>query len=882
MKFRAGKPVLWTLVAAAGLSAAAVDTPSKDQAPDISAQIAKLSDDSYSAREIATRELWLLGEAALPELQLAARGRDPEAAIRARDLVRKIELGILPDSSPKIVDLVMRYDQGSRDARQRVIRELRNERAFRQILKLYALEKDRETLSMLELEVQGVALDAARECLGAEPPDVRSAFDYLKMAHPRATEYMAMASLHRATGTADKALQETTGSTEKDRLLRFSLLASAGRLEEAADEADQAGLEVISARLRMLAGDPLPWLALAPPSPQSPPPPGLSAYREIASSLWKGGPADPGELKELRRLARSGDEDAQIKAALLLFLVGDHTEAELILTELHPHAALTYFDTIEDVDSALKAVGLDPAEPDYTAWAAKRFQVFLEAPEAERNELADLETLGAFLERRGLFSELEAAYVPPLLKLAEENQDDFLMLLTRLFPQRGEDSSPPVVRPVLKAAAAYAGEDDVRWAQVVEHLFDSYGNPAQIWTWLAQMEPEMDRSSRLDLLARLLFLLPDPADQRRAFQKKAWALIAKAEKAERKRMVEALLGTVSTGKDPALLLDCIAELEDAEGARFGWDRYRGDAFMLLGRWDDAASFWLARAKDDPGVPYYHVRAAVCLRRAGKESAAAEQEAKVDLLSLGETRVLNDCAEVYAAAGDFDRARACWQRAANACTGDNVNFSTVIDALTDCALAESDWQTAAALREARMLDIAMLPDKTAYASSLCLKERVEGDLMRGFALLSRDRSRALEMIRPALDKPYADTALADYFFEPMRAAGLVTLHDESFEKLWKHLQSIIARFPACENVQNSAAWLASRATRRLDEAEQLLENVLKTHPRQGAYLDTMAEVQFARGDRAKAIEFSQKAIAEEPDDAQLLRQHQRFLTSPLPK
>ncbi|MCW1916472.1 hypothetical protein OJ996_22990 [Luteolibacter sp. GHJ8] len=879
MKFRAGKPVLWTLIATAGLSAAAVENLSKEQSPDIPAQIARLSDDSYSVRELATRDLWSLGEAALPELQLAARGRDPEAAIRARDLVRKIELGILPDSSPKIVDLVMRYDQGSRDMRQRVIRDLRNERAFRQILKLYALEKDREALSMLEVEVQGVALDAARECLGSDQPDIKSAFEYLKMARPRATEYMAIASLHRATGTLDKALQE---APEKDHLLRFCLLATSGRLQEAADEADQAGLDILSARVRMLGGDPLPWLALAPSSPQSSQSSGLPAYREIAVALWSGGQAPPEELKELRRQARSGDEDDQLRAALLLFLIGDHIEAQGVLNRLHPNAAMTHFDAIEDVDSALKAIGLDPAAPDYTAWAAKRFQVFLEAPETERNELLDLETLGAFLERRGLYKELEAAFVPPLLKLAEENQDDFLMLITRLFPQGSEDESPPVIRPVLKAASAYAGDDEVRWVQVVEHLFDSYGNPAQIWTWLAQMEPELDRAARLDLLARLHFLLPDPDDQRRVFQKKVWALISKEEKADRKRMVETLIATVSTKKDPALLLDCIAELEDAEGARFGWDRYKGEAFMLLGRWDEAANLWLARAKDDPGISYYHVRAAVCLRRAGKESAALEQEAKVDLLALGETRILRDCAEVYAANGDFARARACWQRAANECTGDHLNFSWVVNELTDYALAESDWKTAATLREARLLERAMVSEKTAYASAICLKERVESDLMRGFALLSRDRSRALEMIRPALDKPFADTALADYFFEPMRGAGLVSLHDEAFEKLWNHLQPVIARFPACENVQNSAAWLASRATRRLDEAGKLLENVLKTSPRQGAYLDTMAEVHFARGDREKAVEFSQKALAEEPDDAQLLRQHQRFVSGPLPK
>ena len=92
---------------------------------------------------------------------------------------------------------------------------------------------------------------------------------------------------------------------------------------------------------------------------------------------------------------------------------------------------------------------------------------------------------------------------------------------------------------------------------------------------------------------------------------------------------------------------------------------------------------------------------------------------------------------------------------------------------------------------------------------------------------------------------------------------------------------IKQFPDCDNSRNSAAWLASRANRHLDEAEKFLEKALERNPRQAAYLDTMAEVQFARGDRKKAVEFSTRSVKEGALDFQLIRQHRRFVDGPLP-
>ncbi len=95
-------------------------------------------------------------------------------------------------------------------------------------------------------------------------------------------------------------------------------------------------------------------------------------------------------------------------------------------------------------------------------------------------------------------------------------------------------------------------------------------------------------------------------------------------------------------------------------------------------------------------------------------------------------------------------------------------------------------------------------------------------------------------------------------------------------------AVIKKYPDADNTRNTAAWFASRAVLKLDEAEKFLTITLAAHPYQSSYIDTMAEIQFAKGDRKKALEWSKRAVNFAPDDAQLRRQQERFRSEPLPK
>jgi hypothetical protein len=84
---------------------------------------------------------------------------------------------------------------------------------------------------------------------------------------------------------------------------------------------------------------------------------------------------------------------------------------------------------------------------------------------------------------------------------------------------------------------------------------------------------------------------------------------------------------------------------------------------------------------------------------------------------------------------------------------------------------------------------------------------------------------------------------------------------------------------------------------LSEGHAHAETALKLRPSQGAYLDTMAEIWFARGNRKKALEWSRKAIAGSIANArgnprsethvianykQLSKQYDHFKNDPMPR
>lgn len=866
----------------------------------IAGLITQLADDDYQTRLDATRDLWLLGEPALAALREAATSREPEAVHRAVDLIRKIELHITPDTDARVIELVEQYVAAPLRDRPDIMRQLHHRRAWRQVLKLYAAETDADLRSKMKQLVDGVATRAARERLAAG--DAAGAREFLEIAPADDAGLLALADFHRVNGTWHEELEKARVSTAGGAAAwRLALHRAAGNTREAIVAAEEAGKPQTAAFLAILDGDPLPWIhheidRLGAASHNA-------HYATLAAARWNGKILAPADFEPLLQMLDLRSQELRASAANSLFLLGNAAEAEKAFAKLDPSNAFSYYESLERIDEALEAFGLDPAEPDYTAWFAARFKNIIAEPDdaEDHSELADF---AAFMASRGLHDELAAAIESPLTRLANKTEDGFLFLLSTLAFSNPFDRQPPfpwdfrrstgLPAPAIRVATAWAGDDDVRWQEFIIAIFGENPEIDDIWTWLGELDPESTLPERLNGLFALCDLGKDPAGRRDHWLGLAWQEIGDAQDPEQRTAnLGRILNLTKFHEDVATHLRAWDLLDEADREEFRDPRLY-DRFSVAGRWGEVVDF-LMEAVEEAGLSNAtltattHASIAAMLRNAGRLDEAAEHDALTERLVLGDFINALSIASAYAGGGDYERA-AVWQaRAARWCHPESLGMvssrmpDSAHQALASHAenlLHAGQWAAAAAISEVLALRWSRFSAEDVYGVTF-LRTRIAADLPRALSLLDTDRERALAMLQHCHSLLPRDGSLADDFFPALRKAGLIEEHDAWFEISWALMDENIARFPESDNSLNTAGWLASRATRRLPEAETFLKRALELTPNQPAYLDTAGEIEFARGNREAAVKWSGLALNFMPSDPMIRKQHARFMHDPFP-
>lgn len=853
----------------------------------IEALVRELGDEDFQVREKATQEIWELGEAALPALREALGSTDPEQRFRARDLIAKIQLHITPETDAEVIALVERFAKASPSEKNALFAKLRVKHAWRQMLKLYASETHAEVRAKLKSAVKGIAVKAARECL--TQGDARGARELLELAPADAEGLLALAEFHRSQGTLEAELQRARdGKGRNPAAWQLALLRAAGKVEAAREVAVTAGEPQIAAAMAALAGDPVPWLREVILSHGEREPDLLApAYTKVALKRWLGQKILPADLEPLRAALAARNPTERDAAIHAMFLLGEIAPAEATLMKSSPLAAFHHLEAQERIPEALRVLGLDADHPDFNAWVAKRLQKApsedIEDQHEPSTQSEEIVALANFLERRGLHEAAWAAFAEPLIAFAAKEPKSFVTFLGELFGNRELSSGAP--RLARRVAFKWAGEDDKRWEEIVATAFGDDEQARNWWAWLVELDPQTSRPARFDAMLALFGLGPDPAHVRDHWLRLAWKAVADTPAADRQPLVTRLSLLSMAEGDVANSLKAWDQLSETNRKDVFWVEH----ILHLSaseRWNEAAAIFLdqiARAQDANQEPsaHNHAYAAASLRLAGRAEEAATHDRMADQLALGNAATAIQIGNAYAFGRDYPRATAWWARAVRDASPDSQEFAVALKLHADQLLESGQWLACAATSEV-LCRIYLGADYRGASSLPLMRQRLQTDTARALANLKTDRTAALALLEKCHQAFASDGSLADFFFPALRKVGLLKEHDEWFRESWDLMAKIVASYPLCDNTRNTAAWFAARALHNLDEAEKSLTQALAANPNQSAYLDTMAEIQFAKGNRQKALEWSRQAVNFLPDDPQLRQQQERFRSAPLPK
>ncbi|MFD2255986.1 tetratricopeptide repeat protein [Luteolibacter algae] len=848
---------------------------SDGQGADIATLIAGLSDDSFQKREEATRELWKIGSLAIPALRDAANSDDPEISLRATDILEKVELKITPETPDDILQLIQKYREASQNQKSNYLSLLKRKGAFFQVLKLYSMERPELKMSLAS-SILGVAISGARESL--IDGDANSAIELLRISAGNHNDLMALACVYRNSGLLDEQLENLDPPENvPTEVWKSILLQAKGDLEEIIAYAKATDQVQLLAAMRVLSGDPVLWLeqnGLGDDRQQAP-----EAYTAVALKRWKGKTVRKSDLTPLEAMLESGNIEEKAHGISALASLGILPALERIEAKDSPSTAFAYFLSQERIPEALEALGLDPEMPDFEGWVAKRFELL--TGDEDRHELSlsaedELLLLAGFLERRGLHEGLSKSYGKRLSKYAQDNQNHFLDFLRNLFDPK---SGAPEF--AARAAAEWAGEDKARWEEI---LIVACGEEEITEKWLgmlAAIEPDLTGKDLLNVAMALFQISNSPGGLREEWLGKAWNFLETLDDVSRREYIQAIRILCVDQGDVENALKAWDRLSPEEKSSSMWgsiDKYLSAA----GRWQDAAE--ILRKNESKRIsrsPEIHAYLAVNLRRAGMEKEAKIHDQWAEKLALGYSASYTRIAAYYSYGGDHVRAAEWSRKAVIQADVHDGDFVNTLDGYASAMFQGKDWRIAASCYEA-LVQVYAAQEYVEGSLLSFSKARLNADLAKALAILPQDKKGALALLNQIHANFMTDGVLADDFFPLVREAGLLEEHKVWFEKSWQKISEVAEKYPASDNTRNTAAWYASRAGLQLDAAQKLLQVAIDRSPEQPAYLDTMAEIKFAQGDRSSAIAWSDKAVKFQPLDPMIRRQNERFKFDPLPQ
>jgi hypothetical protein len=892
----------------AGAAEAAARSPDAER---IAHAVEQLGADAYAAREQAMQTLAEFGDEALEAVVAARQHADAEVRYRAAIVERQISLGIGPQTPRKVVEQLERYHAGDRTARLQVISWLEGAEQFDALQRLHRREGDEH--------LRGQLRDAiARHTHTLLPPlilaDRWSEVEKFLLTFPSSDpgeQAWARVRFYWATGRIEQGIEQLQqqGTDPNHHAPLAALYALQQKWPEALAADGKSGTGGLTATYLVAAAN---WHRLAVAAPISAGNTEMANIKRFSSqALFFEMAGDQAAAEQafnaLRALRTEDMSPAQRRrwSTRLLLLdrfdeAAEHlaTDDPLLLASLRLRRR--EFEQLArwlrwDAQPAFDGAWLNslPTKADDAPATQFKLALLCVRALAHCGRPADARRVLDTLDRNPLPGENRQAHLAALAQAALEADD-----WERFLDYAVEGTHPLENNEFWNAVAPQQAETAKLW----QTYFEQAGKSEPPGDFVSQARLRLTQITQLsgirqaprlatEDLERLLQaaennleqLPPETQAPRRKLIAETSLKHGRHERAE--RLLELLADT-----DPSaamLLGDFVASRSPQEAAtwyRRAWDTGRKLALRAVQQGaGDKSGPGRAPAEQQAAARVAQNRSALLALYLAGVHKGNEEGNKFKRAALA---LLPNPAEALAVAqqlqqrGLRDDARRlaqlvrCVSPLGSAGHAQSVSLLASVGDESPAAAAQG-WQQARAT--------ALLTGATfSMAEGYC-------DLPRNLYLaearsaMTEQRWDELPHLLAKLNEASPGDLTAYEAIYPLLKENERTAEAQAlFEQHYQRHRRFHEQFPESAAGMNGLAWLCAMSGQRLDEALSLAQEAVKRKPQQAAYLDTLAEVHFQRGDRPQAVEWARQAAELAPRHAEIQRRLKRFRSDPLPE
>lgn len=848
---------------------AAAEPPSPAQVDEL---IRQLGDRRFAIREQATRKLWQLGPVVEPALSKAAKDTDVELSMRAKSLLDKFAWGIYFDTPPAIVVELEHFRDGDPETQRRAalalaemgppglqalgklrarastdeLRQTINESlalaALRAVPPLLKERKYDELQALLESCLDRKADDAVANYAallllrGKLPEQIaRWQAEHAAVPSPRTAEILV--ALHRAAGDlpAARKLAGVRPELLDDILWEQGAWAELARRPMSRDaeagERRQPAVDLATrARYARLAGD----MAAANAH--------LDKLRELN---------DPTEEWTVTKGLLLNERAPEALERLLKSELSRESAFDLLVAQMRYREAFALAEKIS-ADS-------DPERS--VRFAIKRARALFLIGDRDQ-------ALQTFATARGKLTgagdaDLAADFVQTQMRLGlRDAARESAALILAVASRQSNDGVPEIMRRVLETAFPKRGVEAVAWWPFLRQKFPKDEEPATMRRLTTLLEPGEAKVEDLAGLTKALIAGVSADDN--------YAAVAA-------RLAAATAYETAGDLDQAAshYQDAANRARDAKVAALNPYIRLGDLLASRKKFHEAADAYHQAAEREPNDPLPLYLRGWALGQAGQTAESTKAIDDARLLSLGDVRKRAVVAEELAKRDLADLARRerdlvillGWRRAWAA--GSMLSFrARDAGARKDFAVAADSYD--------RLIAGLLASDFSFVENSAYLTVPATAHAYRARAALA---ARNFDAVRAEADACLGLTPgnldLAILLIPDLAKNGRTADADALYARAAGAYAEFCKDYPTSAFAHNSAAWLAAVCRRDLDAALEHAKKANALAPKHAGYRDTLAEVHFQRGDKAKAIELNRECQKMEPKNIYFVKQMKRF-------